>query len=498
MKKFFSVLFVAVFAIPLIGFSAESAKAGAYGAVRGETQSTVYWYAPDGKRYVFPNAATYFTWFPNFTDVVTVPDNSLQTWPIGANVTYRPGAKLVKSATNPKVYAVSRGGVLRHIVSASVAKQLYGQNWGASVQNIPDVFFTDYTIGAPIYSTYDYNVSNEYNSVTWPHDSLRGASLNPITLTADRTSITSGQAVYLQAAYNGNVPQGGRIEIRNARTGKAVGTCFNLNRCAVTVYPVNTTGYATAQYNVNVKNAAGSTIATQSGPIINFTDSSTQSGSYQNDGKNYVTRMTLETDRTNVNSGDLVRLTANAFNVGNWSYAGNRIEIRDLRNGSIVRSCLNQSWCVAQDVSVTGAAGSKVQYGTLLFDRYGRLIMSRISPVITLNTGSTVNTGTGASSGAVTATASIAFHPSSDYRVNSTVFVNVDVQTTNLATRDLVVRIYDERSGTPIATCNGALTCIGVISTGSTPFSTRVYGLISSASLAGSVETQRLPFTITN
>src|SRR3989338_5981385 len=77
----------------------------------------VYYYAADGKRYVFPNEKTYFTWYSGFSSVKTITDAELAAVMIGGNVTYRPGVKMVKITTDPKVYAVSNGGVLRHVPS---------------------------------------------------------------------------------------------------------------------------------------------------------------------------------------------------------------------------------------------------------------------------------------------------------------------------------------------------------------------------------------------
>ncbi len=124
--------------------------------IKGSTVS-VYYYAPDGKRYVFPTANTYFTWYTDFRSVKTVSDTQLGSIVIGGNASYRPGVKLIKVMTDPKVYAVSKGGVLRHITSEAIASQLYGSNWRTQVDDLPDTYFTNYTIGVPITSANDYN-----------------------------------------------------------------------------------------------------------------------------------------------------------------------------------------------------------------------------------------------------------------------------------------------------------------------------------------------------
>jgi len=127
-------------------------------------RSSVYYYASDGKRYVFPNEKTYKTWYADFAGVTTVSAGEMASFGIGGNVTYRPGFKLVKIVTDPRVYAVSRGGVLRHVGSESVAAALYGASWAQLVDDIPDAFFVDYSIGAEIVSAGDYDRQAELDS----------------------------------------------------------------------------------------------------------------------------------------------------------------------------------------------------------------------------------------------------------------------------------------------------------------------------------------------
>jgi hypothetical protein len=101
--------------------------------------STVYYFGPDGRRYVFPNDKTYFTWFSDFSKVKQVPDGVLGTIPLARqNITYRPGKKMVKITTDPRTYVVDQGGVLRHIGSEQLAETLYGLNWKNQIDDVPD------------------------------------------------------------------------------------------------------------------------------------------------------------------------------------------------------------------------------------------------------------------------------------------------------------------------------------------------------------------------
>jgi hypothetical protein len=110
----------------------------------------VYYYASDAKRYVFPNEKTYFSWYSDFSSVKTITDSELAAISIGGNVTVRPGTKLVKITTDPKVYAVTKCGTLHWIESEAVAKALYGDAWATRVIDVPDSFFVNYTVGSSI------------------------------------------------------------------------------------------------------------------------------------------------------------------------------------------------------------------------------------------------------------------------------------------------------------------------------------------------------------
>ncbi len=123
--------------------------------------SAVYYLAQDGKRYVFPNQKTFATWFSDFSSVELVSSADLMSFPLGGNVTYRPGIKMVKITTDPKVYVVAGGGVLRWITSEAVATALYGSDWNKKIDDVPDSFFVNYTIGTPVYASSDYTPQTE-------------------------------------------------------------------------------------------------------------------------------------------------------------------------------------------------------------------------------------------------------------------------------------------------------------------------------------------------
>lgn len=121
----------------------------------------VYYYGSDGKRHAFPNDKVYFSWYADFSGVQTVSSSFLASLPLGTNVTYRPGAKLVKFTTDDKTYAVGLGGTLRWITTEQAASSLYGSAWNTKVDDISDAFFANYRFGADVASAADFSTAEE-------------------------------------------------------------------------------------------------------------------------------------------------------------------------------------------------------------------------------------------------------------------------------------------------------------------------------------------------
>ena len=124
----------------------------------------VYYVSSDGKRHAFPNERAYFTWYADFNNVYEL--DSLSTFSLGANVTYRPGIRLVKFTTLDRVYAVGRNGLLRWITSETAARALYGSQWNRQIDDISDAFYANYRFGTDINTTSDFSPSSEAAAVT--------------------------------------------------------------------------------------------------------------------------------------------------------------------------------------------------------------------------------------------------------------------------------------------------------------------------------------------
>lgn len=125
----------------------------------------VYYYGADGKRHAFPNEKVFFTWYEDFDDVIIVTDDFMASITLGRNVTYRPGATMVKFITVNTVYAVGEDGELRGIDSEDTAISIFGSDWNQQIHDISDAFYRNYSFGEDIDSTSDYDPDEAYDSV---------------------------------------------------------------------------------------------------------------------------------------------------------------------------------------------------------------------------------------------------------------------------------------------------------------------------------------------
>lgn len=176
MKAFFGSAVMSVFLAGTFGAFVSPARAVTISSgdlIRGTTFSAVYYMGADGFRYVFPNEKTYKTWYSDssgnadFSNVVMISDAELADIQMGGNVTYRPGVKMIKIDTDPRVYVVTEGGVLYHVDSESVAASLYGSTWNKQIDDVPDGYFANYDISGSAVSTLSgWTASGETSDVT--------------------------------------------------------------------------------------------------------------------------------------------------------------------------------------------------------------------------------------------------------------------------------------------------------------------------------------------
>ncbi|PIS05526.1 MAG: hypothetical protein COT81_00740 [Candidatus Buchananbacteria bacterium CG10_big_fil_rev_8_21_14_0_10_42_9] len=138
--------------------------------IKVEGRETVYYYAADGKRYVFPNNKIFQSWFDNFDSVVEVSLETLQSIPLGGNVRYRPGIVLVKIQSDPKVYSIGPNGALHWLVNENAAVRHFGRDWSKLVDDIPDVFFIHYHRGSDVGEDDDYDPDEDAEGVPTIND----------------------------------------------------------------------------------------------------------------------------------------------------------------------------------------------------------------------------------------------------------------------------------------------------------------------------------------
>jgi len=119
------------------------------GLVKGSL-AAVYYVTADGKRMAFPNEATYFSWYPDFSGVKIIADSDLAALPLFGLATIRPGTKIVKFETDPKTYAVAHGGTLRSLISDAIIKMIYGADWAKKLSVVPDAFQSSYKFGIDV------------------------------------------------------------------------------------------------------------------------------------------------------------------------------------------------------------------------------------------------------------------------------------------------------------------------------------------------------------
>ena len=113
---------------------------------------SIYYLAADNKRYIFPTEGTYKSWFGDYSDMLQMTVIRLQAYPIGGNVTYKPGS-LIETDDDKRVYFVDLAGVVRAFEDKKLLEEIYGKDWKDRVDYVPIYYFTNYEIGEPITGT---------------------------------------------------------------------------------------------------------------------------------------------------------------------------------------------------------------------------------------------------------------------------------------------------------------------------------------------------------
>lgn len=399
-RLFVSMLAIGLVASGFLAFPQVTHAAPANTVIKGSA-STLYWYASNGKRYVFPNNKTYYSWFPGFSNVVTVNDWELAQIPVGGNVTYRPGYKLVKIDSDPKVYAVDRYGVLRWVTSEYMAATLYGPYWNTKVEDIPVVFFTNYTVGNPIWNASDFNVGSAYTAVYSPNDNISSIASgnNPPSYPSyqddslqlslvNRTMNGSMESVqFIAQMQNGTVAT--NIHIIDQVSGVILRNCSSASACALWQ------DFSSPQTHTYYARAFGNkTGSIQSNPLT-FQAGYANSGSQQQQFS-----ATISADKTMLTADGSVVLTARVNRTSGSYYGSPRfdIRIRDAQN-NVLRTCTSvyENTDCTLSTYVTLAWGASTKFTVEAYSYEGYLVSSN-SITISKTTQPSGNNGSNSSS----------------------------------------------------------------------------------------------------
>ncbi len=352
MKKLRKFLTIGVMVLSVIAMSGivvapVNAAASTGDLIKMAGNASVYYLSADGKRYVFPNSTTYFSWYSDFSGVVTIPASELQSYPLGGNVTMRPGTKLVKVTTDPSVYAVEPNGTLRKIQSEAQAAALYGTNWNKRVVDVPDAFFTNYTVGAalangatPVGSL----VKTAGSSSVYYYDGTNYRMFaSEAALTANRYAMSDVLTVASVTAGGSSITGAETALVKTSQGGVSTGTVVTGSGLMVSLSS-NTASGSTLIYG-----QANANLAT-----FNFTAA--------NDGA--VTVKTLKVKRTGVSSDALLtaaylyeganRLTDNATVSANYITFNNAAGLFTVAAGQ------TKSITVKSNISSTTTDGANV------------------------------------------------------------------------------------------------------------------------------------------
>ncbi len=274
--------------IGLLTLTAPAAHAQTNYLIKGSGPA-VYYNGDNGKRYVFTTESIYKSWYPDYSSVAQLTDSQLAAIPLGGNVTMRPGAKLVKITTDPRVYAVSRYGVLHWVTSEAIAAQLYGTDWNTKIVDVPDAFFVNYVIGYEIDDASQYVVNAE-STVASPGANIRaagyqppsapvvstGPATNPAMVSVDLSAshAVQNQTVQVNAMVSNSTLPITKIEIHTASDPTPIMTCVNTTTCSTQLFV--TTAPMTETYSAIAYDSAGARfeVPTAQRPTLNVAGAS--------------------------------------------------------------------------------------------------------------------------------------------------------------------------------------------------------------------------------
>ncbi len=123
---------------------------------------TVFYIGQDGKKHPFPNEYTYRSWYDSFSSVRTIKTALLDSVVLGQAITVRPGKRLMRFGSDPKVYLMTVNGALRWIRTEAIANMLLGADWTKHIDVLPDAARLAYSFGADIQTQKDVSPQERF------------------------------------------------------------------------------------------------------------------------------------------------------------------------------------------------------------------------------------------------------------------------------------------------------------------------------------------------
>jgi hypothetical protein len=125
--------------------------------VKRNEMDFIYYYAADGKRYVFPELSVFKSWFGDYPVDKLAFENveTMSQSPLGGNVTLRPGT-LLQSPTLLNTFIVVKNGYISPVGDEEMLVEYYGPDWEKLVVILPDYYFSQYGLGKTIKSVSDF------------------------------------------------------------------------------------------------------------------------------------------------------------------------------------------------------------------------------------------------------------------------------------------------------------------------------------------------------
>jgi hypothetical protein len=118
--------------------------------IKSAYSNTVYYIDADLVRHPVPNAQTFYTYEDSFDVVEVVTGATMPTLTLGSPMLPKEGVVLVKIQSDPKVYWIDEGNVLRWIHSEEIAIALFGEEWADYVIDIEPTYMNKFSVGEDV------------------------------------------------------------------------------------------------------------------------------------------------------------------------------------------------------------------------------------------------------------------------------------------------------------------------------------------------------------